>query len=256
MAWTRHTGVANLSSRRAGDGELTKLIMPTPGDEQRFLAQFPQFSTKCVVIPSYMPWIEAIDETMVLRKQAAGGKLRILFVGNEARRKGIDQIAAAWRKLPLFVSSQIEMIVVSRFLDGTPSFEGLGWQVVSDISQAKLDELWRTSQVFLLPTHGDTFGVSLVEAMAAGCCVVSSKRSPQDWVLDFGMAGLLVEPSDVDSICNAIQLVATRVERRADLAVKGNRRFKSLFHHRVTGCRYFETFRSTIRVARDERKRR
>lgn len=225
----------------------TYLLLPTPGDERRYCERYPAFADKCVMIPTYMPWIEPTEEKEISEKHATTDVIRILFVGNEARRKGIDQIIQAWRRLPGPIAGRISMTVVSRFLDGVPDVDGLPWRVISDISQSEMERLLSTSHALLLPTHGDTFGVALIEGMAAGCCVISSQRCPQDWILNYGQAGILVDPTSSEAIRIALETLVNCPAIRRSLALAGNRRFRDVFFHRVIGAQYHQLFQRAIR---------
>ena len=70
--------------------------------------------------------------------------------------------------------------------------------------------LWR-SHAFVLPSHHETFGVVLLEAMATGLPVVATASGgPEDLVTP--EAGLLVPPGDTDALADAL---ATLREERA-----------------------------------------
>jgi glycosyltransferase involved in cell wall biosynthesis len=239
-----------ISLKRKWGRHAAKIVVPSPGDKELLCRHIPDFESKCVVIPPYVPWIEPIQTAQVVAKHVASDKLRVLFVGNESRRKGLDQVAAAWREMPAAITRRIEVTVVSRFIDGMPAIQDLPWSVRSDISQEELDTLMENSHVLLLPTYGDTFGVVLIEAMAAGCCVISSRRSPQDWILDFGRAGMLVDPLDAKSIAAALTRALLEPDMRSQLAVRGHKRFVEMFHHLATGAQYYRIFKETLLAGR------
>ena len=140
----------------------------------------------------------------------------------------------------------MHLTVVSRFLDGDIDLTNLPWRVMKDLTRSQTDELLRESQILLLPTHGDTFGFVLTEAMAAGCCVLSSNREPQDWILDYGAAGILVEPSSPSSIGSALARLIMEPNTRLRYALKGFQRFNEIFFHRSTGSKLHELFRSLL----------
>lgn len=62
---------------------------------------------------------------------------------------------------------------------------------------------YRAASVFAYPSHNETFGLPILEAMAAGCPVVTSDRSAMPETA--GGAALLVDPEDPESIASALE---------------------------------------------------
>jgi glycosyltransferase involved in cell wall biosynthesis len=62
---------------------------------------------------------------------------------------------------------------------------------------------YRAASVFAYPSHNETFGLPILEAMAAGCPVVTSDRSAMPETA--GGAALLAEPGDPESIAGALE---------------------------------------------------
>ena len=95
------------------------------------------------------------------------------------------------------------------------------------ISDAEKFARLRGAAVFCAPSlHGESFGVVLIEAMAAGTPVVASGLDGYRNVATDGVDALLVEPGDVDALAAALgtvlddaharRLAARRRHRRAD----------------------------------------
>lgn len=62
---------------------------------------------------------------------------------------------------------------------------------------------YRAASAFAYPSHNETFGLPILEAMATGCPVVTSDRSAMPETA--GGAALLVDPDDPDSIATALE---------------------------------------------------
>lgn len=96
----------------------------------------------------------------------------------------------------------------------------LGW-----VSQDDLPGLYSMADLFLFPSLHEGFGIPLVEAMASGCPIVTSRTgSPPEVVRD---AGVLVDPLDVDSIAEGIARVLSDAELRHDLSRRGIERARA-----------------------------
>ena len=62
---------------------------------------------------------------------------------------------------------------------------------------------YRAASVFAYPSHNETFGLPILEAMASGCPVVTSDRSAMPETA--GGAALLADPTDPESITAALE---------------------------------------------------
>jgi phosphatidylinositol alpha-mannosyltransferase len=83
----------------------------------------------------------------------------------------------------------------------------------------------RSVDVYCAPnTHGESFGVILTEAMAAGAPVIASDLVAFRRVLDDGRAGVLTPVGDPASLAAALRELLTDPERRVALAAQGRRR--------------------------------
>jgi glycosyltransferase involved in cell wall biosynthesis len=77
-------------------------------------------------------------------------------------------------------------------------------------------DFYRAAEVFVYPSHNETFGLTILEAMACGCPVVTSDRSAMPETA--GGAAILADPNDPHSIASAI---IEAVEHGEDLRSPG-----------------------------------
>jgi glycosyltransferase involved in cell wall biosynthesis len=74
------------------------------------------------------------------------------------------------------------------------------------VDRDELHELfYRNSDIFLLPSKYEPFGIVLLEAMASGCAVIASQNGGPKDILQNGEYGLLVNPKDQDAWVEAIE---------------------------------------------------
>ena len=225
----------------------TLMILTTPGDAERLTQELPEFTDKIRIVPWYTPDIEAINHELVLKKHLRTEQsIKILFVGNDAQRKGLPELLKAFNQLSEEERSKIDINIVTNFHDGKIRISDERIRVLSDIPNTEVQRIMSESHVFVLPTKGDTYGLVIPEAMAAGCAVISSRREPQDWLLDMGKSGLLVEPTQPDSISDAMKILINNHDTRREFAMKAYDRFISVLHPEVVGSQYRDVFYEAI----------
>lgn len=138
---------------------------------------------------------------------------QVAFLGRDEPRKGLDLLLAAWPGVVAAVPNA-ELVVMGADR-GTPGVRWLGR--VGDEVKA---EILSSSAIFVAPnTGGESFGITLVEAMAAGCAVIASNLAAfVDVAQD---AARYVPVGDVSRLAQAlIQLLEDRGSREV-LASRG-----------------------------------
>lgn len=97
---------------------------------------------------------------------------RVVFLGRDEPRKGLDVLLEAWPRV-LEAVPQAELVVMGADR-GTPGIRWLG-----RVGEETKAEMLSSSAVYVAPhTGGESFGITLVEAMAAGAAVVASNLAP------------------------------------------------------------------------------
>jgi phosphatidylinositol alpha-mannosyltransferase len=168
------------------------------------------------------------------------GTRNILFVGRHEPRKGLVELLKAFRILRktgcecrlLIVGSgpqerEARRYVLTRRLQGV---EFLGR--VSDDEKA---QLFKTADVYASPATGrESFGIVLLEAMAAGTPIVCSDIHGYKGVVRRGREGLLVPPRKPKALASAIGQLLADDELRAEMGRNGLERARDFSWERVT----------------------
>ena len=87
------------------------------------------------------------------------------------------------------------------------------------ISNDDLPLLYSAAEAFVYPSLYEGFGLPPLEAMACGCPVISSDRGSLGEVV--GDAAWIVEPEEVEDICDALIKLYSEPKSRAALVQKG-----------------------------------
>jgi phosphatidylinositol alpha-mannosyltransferase len=145
-------------------------------------------------------------------EQYADGRLNILFVGRLDPRKGFRYLLRAFPLIKEEVP-QARLIVVgayrrkemSGFLHDVRGHHLTGVKFVGRVSDEELPRYYRSCHVFCAPSTGfESFGIVLLEAMAAGKPTVASNIPGYRDLLEDGREGLLAEPKNERSLAEAL----------------------------------------------------
>jgi glycosyltransferase involved in cell wall biosynthesis len=97
--------------------------------------------------------------------------------------------------------------------------------LIGYVSDEQLHALYSSASVYVHPSLFEGFGLTILEAMASGCPVVTSNVSSLPEVA--GDAALLVDPYDVDDIAEAIKSLCSDSSLATDFAKRGRARAKA-----------------------------
>lgn len=143
----------------------------------------------------------------------------VLFLGRfDEPRKGMEVLLGA---LPALVRKHpdLEVLIVGRGDEDRlrrEAGENAGHlRFLGQVSDAEKASAMRSADVYVAPNlGGESFGIVLVEAMAAGTAVVASDLDAFRRVLRDGTAGMLVPVGDSDRLADAISTMLTDDEVR------------------------------------------
>ena len=168
------------------------------------------------------------------------GTRNLLFVGRFEPRKGLLELLKGYRILRK-TGCECRLLVVgagplgreARRYIATRRLKGV--EFLGRVSDEEKAQLFRTADVYVSPaTGGESFGIVLLEAMAAGTAIVASDIHGYKGVVRRGREGLLVPPREPKQIAGAIARLLRDDELRAAMGAAGRRRATEFSWERVT----------------------
>jgi glycosyltransferase involved in cell wall biosynthesis len=170
-------------------------------------------------------------------RTSAGPSPNFLFIaGSEARRKGLDVLLDALHRLRAAgIRVRVVMIAVPPIAAKRIAAAGLGDTVEmrGDLSREEVLREMRRCEVFLLPSFGEGFPNSLVEAMAQGMAAVVTPVGSVPEVVGDGAGALVVPAGDSVALAEAVGRLAGSPETCARMGASNQNIIRTRFTSRV-----------------------
>ena len=181
-----------------------------------------------------------------------------LFVaGSDAHRKGIEEVlTAASRLQDQGCAVRLHLLAMSPALVARVLELGLSNVVAREgpVPHAELLDIMRRVEIFLLPSHGEGFPNSLIEAMAAGMAPVAT---PVGAVPEIASASgaVLVPVRDAAALADAIARLAGDPELRRTVSENARETVRRRFMPQAALSGLHELYQDTLaRAARAPRR--
>ena len=174
----------------------------------------------------------------------------ILNVGRIEPRKNLVRLIRAFRRARENADPGLELLLVGKkdfqfeaIDEEMGESSGTGVRMLGSVPDEDLPALYNLARVFAFPSLVEGFGIPILESMACGTPVVTSRRGALPEV--GGDAVAWVEPEDEDSIASTLESVLTDTDKAARLRKQGLERAKQ-FRWEDTAQRTLEVYRACV----------
>lgn len=154
---------------------------------------------------------------------AAPKQRRVLAVARLIERKGIRHLIDALAAL----GTDAEFIIAGdgpqrATLEARARTLGVPIAFLGQVDRDRLSQLYASSSIFVLPSIQENFPMVLLEAMSAGCAVVTTQHTGCAEVV--GDAALLVPAGDSRALQEAVEALLSNPQRAAALGAAAKQR--------------------------------
>ena len=175
----------------------------------------------------------AITEDEIQLRGGSAGMLRLLFVGNLIRRKGLDGLL---RGLARLQRGDWRLRVAGR-LDAEPKYvselrslvEKLGLSTKVDflgrLDEAQLEREFRGAHLLAVPSQYEGFGIVYLEGMAFGLPGLASRTGAAGEIIQEGQSGWLVNPGHPEEITACLSEVLSNHALLVQMSLEARRRY-------------------------------
>jgi glycosyltransferase involved in cell wall biosynthesis len=182
----------------------------------------------------------------------SGPGVRIVCVGRLVHHKGqavlleaVAELARRGRPVTLTVvgdgpkRSSLEQLAQRLGIADSVTFTG-------SVAQDRIRDLYATGDIFCLPSFAEGLPVVLMEAMAVGLPVVTSRIMGIPELVEDGVSGLLVPPGRPDELAGALEQLIRDPDRRHRMGAAGRDRVVAEFDVSRSAAKLGEIFRREL----------
>lgn len=158
-------------------------------------------ATGVVVLPN---WIS----DHIIAPAHAGNEIPVcmFLAGSEAKHKGVEEVLGAMRALKA-AGAQVRFRILAAVASLSEDIERAGLSDMAEVegyvSRERVLDAMRAADIFLLPSRGEGFPNSLLEAMASGAAAIVTPVGAVPEIVGAG-AGIIVPVRDSDALAEAI----------------------------------------------------
>lgn len=224
MPHLRHLGVKVMLSASA-------VIFLSPAYQNQVITQYvpPQLRDKIrkksYVIPNGIDDFY-LNNTPVGFKNTDNKSIKIIYVGEISHNKNLPTTLKACYMLKNR-GYQIKYLIVGKILDS--DLNALTKDPIVEYhnycDKSEIINYYRESDVFVMPSLTETFGLVYAEALSQGLPIIYSKGQGIDGYFEEGYVGYHVVSKDAEEIANSIEQVLSDLHDMSERAILASRIF-------------------------------
>jgi glycosyltransferase involved in cell wall biosynthesis len=230
-----------LQRRVAAEWEAATLVLVNSEWSRSAIVEQGVPDEKIIVVPGAYEPPREMESRSEASSSAADGPLQVLWLGSVVLRKGIPYLVEAARELE---AADVEVTVAGPIGITEDAVRNAPSNVtfIGQVPRDQVSPLYRSADVFVLPTLSDGFGITQVEAMAHGCPVIATPNCGR--VVTDGEDGFVVPPRDAEVLAETFGTLIGDRDRVVQMGMAARRTARN-YTLDAYADQLFETIRAT-----------
>jgi glycosyltransferase involved in cell wall biosynthesis len=170
-------------------------------------------------------------------------KIKLLFVGNLTKRKGVDLLPQIIDKL----DRRYILLYTTGLRTPKRVFTNERMIPLGRLSTSEMIHWYNVCDICLLPTRLEGFGYAIAEAMACGKPVIASNCSSLPEIVIDGENGFLCQVDNVADFVDKIQTLANNSAMRKNMGNNNRNRIVNFFSIEKMGKEYNELYQNIVK---------
>jgi glycosyltransferase involved in cell wall biosynthesis len=166
----------------------------------------------------------------------------VIFSGTLMRKKGVFTLIEAWNKVALqYGSAKLDIYGKDSLNENGESIQALLEKMLipsirhtatfhGRVDRNILLEKLSHAGIAVFPSFSEALAMAPLEAMATGCPTISSKLASGPEVIENGIDGLLIDPSNPDELSEAILSLLKDSKMASEIGKTGYQKVKTKFN--------------------------
>lgn len=184
---------------------------------------------KTVILPNGIDQYYFNNKYSVKRNIRDKSNINIITVGFVSKRKNQINVAKAINTLNIKSDLNLSYTVIGEVLDKKIQSKLQKYEFVEYVpflSKEELVKKYRESDLFVLASHAETFGLTYAEALSQGLPIIYTEKQGFDGQFEDGYIGYKVKSNNVSDIAYKIQMLINDADVLADNTIKAVEKFK------------------------------
>ena len=232
--WLRLMTAVNAASERRALGQIDHVFALSEYTRSQLAGMVPESKLS-------LGW-PGVDTDLYHPAEPPAGDGCILAVGRFGDpRKNVRLLLEAYRRLCERLPDTPRLVLVGGQPQPADWAEAVRWDLVghvevrAEVAPEVLPDLYRQAALFVLPSNEEGLGIVLLEAMASGLPVVSTRcGGPETCVVD-GETGYLTPVGDAQALAAAMERLLADAALRQQMGRAGRRLVQSRFSIQAAG---------------------
>ena len=118
--------------------------------------------------------------------------------------------------------------------------------ITGELDIVEVQRWYQRLTIYAFTSRNEGFGLTLIEAMAAGAALVAARAGAAELVVEDGVTGVLVPPGDADALAAALEPLMRDPATATAMGVRGRERVVAAFSLEAEAARIAEVYRKLL----------